>query len=74
MNEIESKQLKILSENTQVQMPKVLFNHNDDSIAVLGMTFIEGSNVLNPIFLFKNKSQINSFSHLQAFLFLTKYH
>ena len=63
MNEIESKQLKILSENTQVQMPKVLFNHNDDSIAVLGMTFIEGSNVLNPIFLFKNKSQINSFSH-----------
>ena len=58
----ESQQLKLLSENTSVKMPKVLFTYKDDETAILAMTFVEGQNVLNPIFLLKSKSQKQKFA------------
>lgn len=58
----EAQQLNLLSENTSVKMPKVLFTYEDDETAVLAMTFVEGQNVLNPIFLLKSKSQKQKFA------------
>lgn len=58
----EARQLRILSQRTAVKMPEVLFTHTDKKYAVMGMTFIEGKNVLNPIFLLKSKSQKIAFS------------
>ncbi len=58
----EAEQLKLLSENTSVKMPKVLFTYHDDETAILAMTFVEGQNVLNPIFLLKSKSQKQKFA------------
>lgn len=62
MNENEANQLKILSANTHVSMPEVIFTYSDDSIALLGMSFIQGSNVLNPSFLFKSKNKAANFA------------
>ncbi|MDR1628781.1 MAG: phosphotransferase [Oscillospiraceae bacterium] len=56
MHEKEAFQLKLLAEHTRVSMPRVLFLHTDESTAVLGMSLIAGKNVLNPLFLLKNKS------------------
>ncbi|MBQ7296675.1 MAG: fructosamine kinase family protein, partial [Clostridia bacterium] len=53
----EASQLKTLSENTSVPMPEVLFTHKSEDCAVMAMGFIDGSNVLNPIFLFKSKDK-----------------
>lgn len=53
----EATQLRTLSQNTAVKMPEVLFIHADDKTAVMGMSFIEGKNVLNPMFLLKSKAQ-----------------
>lgn len=58
----EAQQLNILSANTSVKMPKVLFTHKDEETAILAMTFVEGQNVLNPLFLLKNKSQKQKFA------------
>ncbi len=58
----EAFQLGILSENTSVKMPKVLFVHADDKTAIMGMSFIAGSNALNPSFLLKSKSQKEKFA------------
>lgn len=60
--EKEANQLRILSENTFVKMPDVLFTHSDKCTAVMGMTFIDGSNVLNPVFLLKSKLQKEKFA------------
>ena len=57
--EKEANQLRILSENTFVKMPDVLFTHSDKCTAVMGMTFIDGSNVLNPVFLFQPLKALN---------------
>lgn len=62
MEETEAMQLKILGENTNVKMPKVYFTHSDHNIALLGMSFIEGKNALDPSFLFKNKAQKQAFA------------
>ncbi len=51
----EAEQLQILSRNTFVKMPDVLFTYEDENTAILAMTFVEGRNVLNPLFLLKNK-------------------
>lgn len=57
----EAAQLKILSANTCVPMPEVIFTHTDENTSVLGMSFIEGRNVLNPAFLLKSKGQKETF-------------
>ena len=58
----EAEQLNLLSANTSVKMPKVLFTHKDEKTAILAMTFVEGQNVLNPLFLLKSKSQKQKFA------------
>ena len=58
----EAAQLKILSENTNVKMPEVLFTYEDEETAVLAMTFVEGKNVLSPEFLLKSKAQKQKFA------------
>ncbi len=59
----EANQLDILSKNTSVQMPKVIFTYEDENTAILAMTFVEGKNVLNPLFLFKSKKQKQLFAN-----------
>ncbi len=58
----EAQQLEILSRNTSVAMPEVLFTFKDEKTAVLAMSFVDGQNVLNPIFLLKNKEQKQRFA------------
>ncbi len=58
----EAEQLKLLSANTSVKMPEVIFTYEDEKTAILAMTFVDGQNVLNPLFLFKNKSQKQKFA------------
>lgn len=58
----EAQQLSFLSKNTSVKMPEVLFTYEDDDTAILAMSFVEGDNVLNPMFLFKSKSQKQNFA------------
>ena len=58
----EAEQLDMLSKNTIVKMPEVCFTYEDDETAVLAMTFVEGQNVLNPLFLLKNKQQKQAFA------------
>ncbi len=58
----EAQQLNLLSANTSVEMPEVLFTYEDEKTAVLAMTFVDGQNVLNPMFLFKSKSQKQKFA------------
>ncbi|MBE6773965.1 MAG: aminoglycoside phosphotransferase family protein [Ruminococcaceae bacterium] len=62
MQHEESEQLKFLSENTSVKMPEVLFTYEDNDTAILAMSFVEGRNVLNPLFLLKSKSQKQRFA------------
>ena len=62
MQHEEALQLGFLSKNTSVKMPEVLFTYEDEDTAVLGMSFVEGQNVLMPNFLFKSKSQKRKFA------------
>lgn len=62
MQHEEAQQLTLLSENTSVKMPQVLFTYEDDNTAILAMSFVEGQNVLNPLFLFKSKKQKQKFA------------
>ncbi len=62
MNINEARQLNLLSENTRVKMPKVYFTHSQDDIAVMCMSYIEGKNTLNPIFLSKSKNTYENFA------------
>lgn len=62
MQHEESEQLKFLSEHTSVKMPEVLFTYEDNDTAILAMSFVEGQNVLNPLFLLKSKSQKQRFA------------
>lgn len=62
MMEKESAQLKAIKENTGVTMPEIYFTHSDESIALLGMGFIEGTNVLSPSYLFKSKAKKKAFA------------
>ncbi len=61
-NKEEALQLKMLSVNTSVKMPDVLFTYNDNTVALMGMSFIEGKNVLDPSFLLKSKAQKKAFA------------
>ena len=58
----EAEQLNLLSANTTVKMPRVLFTHEDDETAIMAMTFVEGQNVLSPAFLLKSKNQKQKFA------------
>ena len=58
----EAQQLNLLSANTSVKMPKVLFTYEDAETAILAMTFVDGQNVLNPMFLLKSKKQKQKFA------------
>ena len=58
----EAGQLKLLSENTGVKMPEVLFVYEDEKTAILAMSFVDGQNVLNPLFLLKSKGQKQKFA------------
>lgn len=58
----EAEQLRILAENTDVKMPEVLFTYEDEGAALLAMSFVDGKNVLNPVFLFKSKEQKRAFA------------
>lgn len=62
MEKTESQQLELLGANTSVKMPQVYFTHNDDEIAVLCMSFIDGKNALDPSFLLKSKTQKEEFA------------
>ncbi len=59
----EARQLKLLSENTSVNMPEVLFTYEDEATAILAMGFCSGQNVLNPMFLLKSKEQKQKFAN-----------
>ena len=43
-------------------MPEVLFTYEDEATAVLAMSFVEGQNVLNPVFLLKSKALKQKFA------------
>lgn len=62
MQNEESEQLRFLSEHTSVKMPEVLFTYEDNDTAILAMSFVEGQNVLNPLFLLKSKSKKQRFA------------
>ncbi len=59
----ESKQMIMLSKHTKTKMPEVLFLYEDNETALMGMTFIEGKNVLNPLFVFKRREKKNKFAN-----------
>lgn len=63
METTEANQLQILGENTDVKMPRVYFTYNDNEIAVMCMSFIEGKNALDPSFLLKSKAQKQKFAN-----------
>lgn len=62
MHTEEAYQLDFLSKNTSIKMPEVLFAYEDDDTAILAMSFVEGQNVLNPIYLLKSKKQKQRFA------------
>ena len=62
METTEANQLQILGKNTSVKMPKVYFTYNDQEIAVMCMSFIDGKNTLDPSFLLKSKAQKQKFA------------
>ena len=62
MNINEANQLKILSKNTSVTMPEVFFTYNDTQVEMMAMSFIEGSNALNPLFLLKSRDKKQYFA------------
>lgn len=63
METTEANQLQILGKNTSVKMPQVYFTFNDQEIAVMCMSFIDGKNTLDPSFLFKSKAQKQKFAN-----------
>ena len=58
----EAGQLKLLSASTSVKMPEVLFVYEDEQTAILAMSFCPGQNVLNPMFLLKDKEKKQNFA------------
>ncbi len=62
MQSQEAQQLRMLADNTSVKMPEVLFTYEDEETEILAMSFVEGQNVLNPLFLLKSKAQKQRFA------------
>lgn len=63
METTETNQLQILGKNTSVKMPQIYFTYNDQEIAVMCMSFIDGKNTLDPSFLLKSKAQKQKFAN-----------
>lgn len=59
----EATQLELLSKNTRVNMPNVYFTYEDNDVSIMCMSFIDGKNTLNPLFLFKNEHEYKSFAN-----------
>ncbi len=59
----EANELKLLSQNTAVNMPRVLFTYEDEETAVMAMSFVEGKNVLSPEFLLKSRARKREFAN-----------
>ncbi len=59
----ESNQMLLLREHTKTKMPEVLFLYEDNETALMSMTFIEGKNVLNPLFVLKSKEKKAKFAN-----------
>ena len=55
MLEKESAQLRAILDNTSVKVPEIYFSVCNDELALLGMEYIKGTNVLSPSYLFKSK-------------------
>jgi len=49
-------------DNTSVAVPEIYFSCSDSRVALLGMGFIEGTNVLSPSYLFKSKAKKKAFA------------
>ena len=62
MMEKESAQLKAIKEKTSVTVPGIYFTYSDDTIALMAMEFIEGTNVLSPSYLFKSEAKKRAFA------------
>lgn len=58
----EAKRLELLAKNTSVKMPEVIFTYGDDTSDIIGMSFIEGKNVLLPQFLLFGKEKKEKFA------------
>lgn len=58
----EAGQLKMLSRHTSVRMPEVIFTFEDETLAVLAMSFIEGENAMNPKFILKSRERKSDFA------------
>lgn len=59
----EAERLTVLAENTSVKMPEVVFTYGDETSDIIGMTFIEGKNVLSPQFLLFGKEKKEKFAN-----------
>lgn len=59
----EAERLELLAKNTSVKMPEVVFTYGDETSDIIGMTFIEGKNVLLPQFLFFGKEKKEKFAN-----------
>lgn len=62
MMEKESAQLRAIKENTAVNMPEIYFTYSDDTVALLAMGFIPGTNTLSPSYLLKSKKVKKAFA------------
>lgn len=58
----EAERLTVLAKNTSVKMPEVVFTYGDETSDIIGMTFIEGKNVLSPQFMLFGKSKKAAFA------------
>lgn len=58
----EAERLTVLAQNTSVKMPEVVFTYGDETSDIIGMTFIEGKNVLSPQFLLFAKNKKAAFA------------
>ena len=62
LNEREAFQLEALSKATDVPMPEILCSYSDENVSFLAMSFIEGQNVLSPVFLAFSKKKKQAFA------------
>lgn len=62
MMENEASHLKEITDKTSVTMPEIYFTYSDSSVALMGMSFIEGTNVLSPSYLFKSEAKKRAFA------------
>ncbi len=62
MMEKEAAQLRAITEKTRVNMPEIYFTYSDDTVALLAMGFIRGTNTLSPSYLLKSRKTKKAFA------------